>query len=476
MYEDTHVTDINNMLSLYAARPQTPQQQAISGQKMPALSDFAGLLLTPQTTPPDAATLQNMPDNLKALAEKIAALLNGTAVAGDGAAIADADFSAIPGTLTRDLSAALAGTLQNGPAGDPSGTGAATLSASPEIAVPDEGPFPLPAAPDAAAAGTPNILPQTTDAQAIAAEAEMAAEMTAPQNAAFLSAKAVVSAAFPPVVPETAALSSAAPLVPAGDVPALPWAAVTAAEAGSQIKGQASPAPAATPAPAAQSVQPIPALHTAVKAEASLNTLLAAMTLQNGANAESGFDGAGTGFGQNGFSGGFAGGEAAAGNLAMSSGAQQPAFAQYMPTAGQSLPAQSGQMIALQIQRNAAAKIDTFTLQLEPADLGRLDIELKFGHDGSLKAHLTVERPETLAMLQKDAAYLERLLQQSGLNTDGQSLSFDLRQHGNGQDKRGLPAGTQNTGGDAAGAPETNDGKETILHGYIGPRGVNIMV
>lgn len=202
------------------------------------------------------------------------------------------------------------------------------------------------------------------------------------------------------------------------------------------------------------------------------------MAGQNGANGGAADDAGGgfgqNGFGQNGFAGGFSGGDSAFGNLALN-GNTQPAFAQYMSAAGQGLPAQTSQMIAVQIQRSAAAKVDTFTLQLEPADLGRMDIELKFKHDGSLKAHLTVERPETLALLQKDATYLERLLQQSGLNTDGQSLSFDLRQHGGGHEKRGLQTGARAADG-ITGNIETNESNDTTLQGYIGPRGVNIMV
>jgi len=89
------VTDMNNMLNLTTTRPQTAPTPSANGQKAPTLSDFVGLLLSPEGQTQDTAALQNMPQNLKALAEKIAAALNGDApvpaapAAGDAAAAAD---------------------------------------------------------------------------------------------------------------------------------------------------------------------------------------------------------------------------------------------------------------------------------------------------------------------------------------------------------------------------------------------------
>jgi flagellar hook-length control protein FliK len=424
------VTDINNMLSLYAARPQTPAQPSVSGQKTPTLSDFVGMLLSPQGTAAEASALQNMPENLKALAEKIAALLNGTAPAAAEAALPAMESGNLPAALTSDLSGALAAILQNTAAPDAGGDIDMNMLAS-LLNNMEPGADALPAAPATPATGTPAATGNDDALQL----------MLGAKPAQALAADALPQADNAPL---------AAP------------------------KPNSAPQ---QPAPAAQAAQPLPLpANNAAKAETPLNTLLSAMTSQAGLSASGGFDSAGGGFGQNGFAGGFTGGDTGFGNITMNGGTQT-AFAQYMSANGQALPAQTSQMIAVQIQRNAAAKIDTFTLQLEPADLGRMDIELKFKQDGSMKAHLSVERPETLAMLQRDSAQLERLLQQSGLNTDGQSLSFDLRQHGGGQEKRELQTGahTQGGKGDITGGIEAND-DNTTLRGYIGPRGVNIMV
>lgn len=108
-------------------------------------------------------------------------------------------------------------------------------------------------------------------------------------------------------------------------------------------------------------------------------------------------------------------------------------------------------------QMNKAAQegsSQTMTIQLDPPELGRVDVRLEFGPDKTVKAHLVVEKVETLHMLQRDAAFLDRALTQAGLDTGGgSSLSFELAQdrafdHGGGE--RGAQGGNGNgNNGDA---------------------------
>ncbi len=151
-------------------------------------------------------------------------------------------------------------------------------------------------------------------------------------------------------------------------------------------------------------------------------------------------------------------------------------FVNYMSSANN---AATTQMVALQIQRNAAAKVDTFTMQLEPMNLGRLEIKMKFTRDGALKAQMTADKPETLSMLQKDAPQLQRILQEAGLDVDDSALSFDLRQQG--QDQQGTKE-SYNGAGNSHGAPAAA-GIEPVsvkmaveAMGYISQGGVNIVV
>ncbi len=101
-----------------------------------------------------------------------------------------------------------------------------------------------------------------------------------------------------------------------------------------------------------------------------------------------------------------------------------------MPQAGQAHPA--SQMVAVTMHKAAqSGQANEITIQLNPAELGKVKIKLEFGADNAVKAHLVVEKPETLLMLQRDTSSLERALQNAGLETDGISLSFEMAQDGN---------------------------------------------
>jgi len=66
-------------------------------------------------------------------------------------------------------------------------------------------------------------------------------------------------------------------------------------------------------------------------------------------------------------------------------------------------------------------------IQLRPHELGRVEVKLDIAGDGRAKAMVLAERPETLELLQRDSRVLERALQDAGLKTDHNSLSFDLQ-------------------------------------------------
>lgn len=98
--------------------------------------------------------------------------------------------------------------------------------------------------------------------------------------------------------------------------------------------------------------------------------------------------------------------------------AQQAAKHQGGPAADQ---------IAMKIHKAAAAGNERISVQLHPAELGRVDVKLEFSQDGLLRASITAERPETLDLLQRDARALERALGDAGVKTDSGSLNFNTR-------------------------------------------------
>lgn len=89
--------------------------------------------------------------------------------------------------------------------------------------------------------------------------------------------------------------------------------------------------------------------------------------------------------------------------------------------------------IAVHLKQAANDGMDRIRIQLKPASLGHIDVKMEIAKDGKVMAVLSIERPETFELLQRDARTLERALQDSGLRADSNSLNFQLRGQGNGQ-------------------------------------------
>ena len=83
--------------------------------------------------------------------------------------------------------------------------------------------------------------------------------------------------------------------------------------------------------------------------------------------------------------------------------------------------------LAVEIAVFGAKRQDSFDIRLDPADLGRIDVRIDVDRNGQVTSHLTVEKPETLAMLQQDAPQLQRALDDAGLKTGNGGLQFSLR-------------------------------------------------
>ena len=84
--------------------------------------------------------------------------------------------------------------------------------------------------------------------------------------------------------------------------------------------------------------------------------------------------------------------------------------------------------LAIEIASRAKDGMREFQIRLDPPELGRVDVKLNVDKHGQVNTHLTVDRPETLDLLRRDAQSLERALQQSGLKTSDGNLEFSLRQ------------------------------------------------
>lgn len=68
---------------------------------------------------------------------------------------------------------------------------------------------------------------------------------------------------------------------------------------------------------------------------------------------------------------------------------------------------------------------DTLTISLDPIELGRVEVSISQGKEAG-QVRIVAERPETLALLQRDQRELDRALSQAGLGELGRSIAFSL--------------------------------------------------
>ncbi|WP_299565354.1 flagellar hook-length control protein FliK [Enterovirga sp.] len=86
--------------------------------------------------------------------------------------------------------------------------------------------------------------------------------------------------------------------------------------------------------------------------------------------------------------------------------------------------------VPVEIGLRSLEGLSRFEIRLAPVDLGGIDVRLDIAEDGQVSARLLVDRPETLAWLQRDASQLERALEQAGLRPQEGGISLTLRDSG----------------------------------------------
>jgi len=95
--------------------------------------------------------------------------------------------------------------------------------------------------------------------------------------------------------------------------------------------------------------------------------------------------------------------------------------------------------LALRIAARSAQGDSRFDIRLDPPELGRIDVQLHVDAKGQAHAALSADKPQTLELLQRDSAALERAMKEAGVSLGG-NLSFSLKGEGkqaDGRDPRG---------------------------------------
>lgn len=100
--------------------------------------------------------------------------------------------------------------------------------------------------------------------------------------------------------------------------------------------------------------------------------------------------------------------------------------------------------VPMTIGLRSLAGSSEFQIRLDPVELGRIDVKLEIDKaKGTVATHLVVDRPDTLALLQRDAGQLQQALTQAGLDPSAGGVNVSLRGDGGnaGGQSNGQPGG-----------------------------------
>lgn len=116
-----------------------------------------------------------------------------------------------------------------------------------------------------------------------------------------------------------------------------------------------------------------------------------------------------------------------------------------------------GEDVGIAIVRHAdSGSGDVLVIRLDPAELGKIEVRLRMDEARQLSAEVTADQPATLDLLRRDADNLTRALNDAGFRADDQSLRFDSRGFGQGdqqaQQGRRIASRAYLNDGDAANA------------------------
>ena len=89
------------------------------------------------------------------------------------------------------------------------------------------------------------------------------------------------------------------------------------------------------------------------------------------------------------------------------------------------LGAHVAKQVNLQVSRAVRAGQNEFTVRLDPAELGRVQIKMSFA-DGKVSTKIIAERPETLELMQREVRGLERAMETGGHKASSDGISFSL--------------------------------------------------
>lgn len=117
------------------------------------------------------------------------------------------------------------------------------------------------------------------------------------------------------------------------------------------------------------------------------------------------------------------------------------------------LPAgRPAEQVSVQIQNGIRNGNDRIQIKLTPASMGTVEVKLELSPDKTVQAIVMADKPETLEILERDARVLQKALEEAGLRTNSDSLSFAQRDPG------GSNNAQADSGNSAASGADGDDG------------------
>jgi hypothetical protein len=143
--------------------------------------------------------------------------------------------------------------------------------------------------------------------------------------------------------------------------------------------------------------------------------------------------------------------------------------------------AQVPHIIAIEARKMDASGMREFTIRLDPAELGRIDVKLEVKADGYVTATVQADQSSTFDLLRQDARGFEQALADSGLKTNSDSLNFSLRRDAESAFAQLMSGGEQRSGrhgskaGSRIGAAVENSEQKSVANHRLSLSQIDVM-
>lgn len=90
----------------------------------------------------------------------------------------------------------------------------------------------------------------------------------------------------------------------------------------------------------------------------------------------------------------------------------------------------AAEQVSVQITKALLDGMDKIRIQLRPASMGRVDVQIELSRDGHVSAVISADNKHTLDLLKQDSRELQKALQDAGLHAGTGDLTFSLNENG----------------------------------------------